>query len=129
MSYWKSWSHVNTPKTVRMAAPWINGQKWPILLLKNLKFLKFPSYPRESPAAAEAGEVGRPNYRILAKSNDVFWKIGKKPAKKAKFGQIWDILGYSEKGVPRKILKATFPECILQSGFLVYILWSYTKNG
>ena len=63
---------------------------------QNVKFLKFPSYPRESPASAEAGEVGRPNYRILAKRNDFFWKIGKKPAKKAKFGQISDILGYCQ---------------------------------
>ena len=58
---------------------------------QNLKFLKFSSYPRESPASAEAGEVGRPNYRVLAKSNDVFLKNWQKTGQK---GQNWPNFGH-----------------------------------
>ena len=50
------------------------------------KFLDFTSYPSESLAAGEAGEVDRPNYRILAKSHDLFSRFWPETAKHVKIG-------------------------------------------
>ena len=73
----KSCFYVHNPKTVAIATPRKNAKMakfWDL----NFKFLKFPSYPRESPVAGGARDLFKPNYRLLAKSNDVFFeKIAK----------------------------------------------------
>ena len=79
-----------TPLSDRLDGP-VNGQKSPIIGGQNFEFLKFPSYPREFPAAAKAREVGRPNYRILVERNDVFLKNWQKTGQK---GQNWPNFGH-----------------------------------
>ena len=111
MSYWKSWSHVNTPKTVRMAASLINCQKWPIFGVIILNFSAsrfFPGISRRRP-----GQGTQMSYicGFSAIRNWQFWKICKKSAKKAKIGQISDILGYCQNtgGDPPNLNSLCYP--------------------